>query len=560
MSTPSVGNGPDEVKPNPGSGVIVDQPDNIEYEQSLQIVLGTVCGVVGLLGLIIIISLLYKLYKRRNSPRRSPGKYIIISLLYKLYKRRNSPCRSPDHPEEELSSSISIDLDQKQIPTILLLYAYDCVAHEKVVSALAGFLIDTCNCNVHLDIFEDQIIHERGLDDWLVDRLQEADFIIVLCSVGARLRCTKKRVRFKCDPYRTIPDYFAVAVDYVAEKMRVERMKGLPMSRFIVAYMDYSYSSDIPHQIEMGTKFHLMKDITKLFCHVHGMNNTDSSKFGNLHLSMIDKYYESSENGLELQVAIESAKEFFKCNPNWVEDSMEVLPPPTTKSKSRPVRKRSLEPLLGEPPNDPRMVDTKVDVHRQNFSSPQPSEQDQIFSSPKTLSRQTDSFKMKNRYSADIETIPCILCGQVDHYSDNCTCKGREQRKNAHDNLNDDEDSEFFSVRVKSRSMPTMCSTSLHSSQTVFQVDVHKEWTMNEGHMSDEAESQEYESSRDLDDLERDLQSIISPMSTQTKTMSLPIHGMYGQQMQVLPEVSKFPVTQQSSSSSSMGSLQELCL
>jgi hypothetical protein len=451
---------------------------------------------------------------------------------------------------------IFTDLDQKQIPTILLLYASDCAAHEKVVSALAGFLIDTCNCNVHLDVFEDQIIHERGLDDWLIDRLQEADFIIVLCSVGARLRCTKKRVRFKCDPYRTIPDYFAVAVDYVAEKMRVERMKGLPMSRFIVAYMDYSYSSDIPHQIEMGTKLHLMKDISKLYCHVHGLNNTDNIKFGNLHPSMIDKYYEISENGLELQIAIESAKEFFKCNPNWVEDSMEDLPPPSTKSKSGPIRKSSLEPLLGEPPNDPRIMDTKVDVHRQNFFSPQPSEQDQI-SSSKSLSRHSDSIKVKSRYSANIETIPCILCGQVEHYSDNYTCKGKELRKNGFDNI-DDDDGEFSSVRIKSRSMPTMCSTSLHSSQTVFQVDVHKEWTINEGQMSDGVESEE--SSPDLDDLEFDLQSIIAPQSSQTKARSLPIHGLYSQ-MQVLPAVSKFPVvTQQSSSSSSMASLQDICI
>lgn len=535
MTTPSTGNGVEEIKPNPGSGVIVDQPDNTEYEQSLQIVLGTVCGVVGLLGLIIVISLLYKLYKRRNLRHH----------------------RAPDHPEEELSSSISIDLDQKQIPTILLLYAFDCPAHEKVVSALAGFLIDTCNCNVHLDIFEDQIIHERGLDDWLIDRLQEADFIIVLCSVGARLRCTKKRVRFKSDPYRTVPDYFAVAVDYVAEKMRVERLKGLPMSRFIVAYMDYSYSSDIPHQIETGTKFHLMKDITKLFCHVHGINSSDSSvKFGNLPPSAIDQYYENSENGLELQVAIESAKEFFKCNPNWVEDSMEALPPPCSKSKSRPSRKRSLEPLLGESPCDPRMVEAKVEVHQQNIS-PKPSEQNQRLSPQKSPSRQNDSFKVKNRYSADIETIPCILCGQVDHCSENYTCKGREFRKSSHD---DDEDSDFSSIRVKSRSMPTMCSLSLNSSQTVYhQVEVHKEWKMSESQLSDETESQEYESSRDLDDLERDLQSIIAPQSTQAKTRSLPNPVLYGQ-MNVLPKVSKFPVTHQSSSSSSMGSIQDMIL
>lgn len=73
------------------TGVIVDQPDNTEYEQSLQIVLGTVCGVVGLLGLIIVISLLYKLYKRRNTRhQRAPGNYrpcqsfISLSLLPSL--------------------------------------------------------------------------------------------------------------------------------------------------------------------------------------------------------------------------------------------------------------------------------------------------------------------------------------------------------------------------------------------------------------------------------------------------------------------------------------------
>ena len=443
---------------------------------------------------------------------------------------------------------------------MLLLYAYDCPAHEKVVSALAGFLIDTCNCNVHLDIFEDQIIHERGLDDWLIDRLQEADFIIVLCSVGARLRCTKKRVRFKSDPYRTVPDYFAVAVDYVAEKMRVERVKGLPMSRFIVTYMDYSYSSDIPHQIEMATKFHLMKDITKLFCHVHGITNSDNSKFGNLPPSAIDQYYESSENGLELQVAIESAKEFFKCNPNWVEDSMEVLPPQCSKSKSRPPRKRSLEPLLGDSPRDPRLVEAKVEIHHQSLS-PKPCDQaPKVLSSPKSLPQQGDSFKVKNRYSADIETIPCILCGQVDHCSDNYTCKGRELRKSGQEN---EEDDLFYlsSVGVKSRSMPTMCSSSVNGSQTVYhQVEVHKEWAVSDGQLSDETESQEYESSRDLDDLERDLQSIIAPQTAQAKTMSLPIPGVYGGQMQVLPKVSNFPVTHQSSSSSSMGSIQDLCL
>lgn len=155
---------------------------------------------------------------------------------------------------------------------------------------------------------------------------------------------------------------------------------------------------------------------------------------------------------------------------------MEALPPPCSKSKSRPSRKRSLEPLLGESPCDPRMVEATVEVHQQNIS-PKPSEQNQRLSPQKSPSRQNDSFKVKNRYSADIETIPCILCGQVDHCSENYTCKGREFRKSSHD---DDEDSDFSSIRVKSRSMPTMCNVSLNSSQTVYQ--------MCESQLSDEIE------------------------------------------------------------------------
>jgi len=192
------------------------------------------------------------------------------------------------------------DLEQKQVPTILILYSFDCQAHEKVVSTFAGFLIEACHCNVHLDIFEEQLVYERGLDDWLVEKLQEADFIIVMCSVGARLRCTKKRVRFKSDPNRTIPDYFAIAVDYVAEKMRVERSKGLPMSRFIVTYMEYSSACDIPHQLDTGVKFNLMKDMNALFNHLHGFPS-DVNKFGPVWRDMIGQNYDSSELTTELK-------------------------------------------------------------------------------------------------------------------------------------------------------------------------------------------------------------------------------------------------------------------
>lgn len=512
MSTPTSNGGSGQTGGSGHTGgaddISVKQPDNWEYYQSLQIVLGTVCGVFGFLGLLLVISLLYRFYKRRRAQNYNTG----------------------TREQHELNSSITLDLEQKHIPCVLILYAYDCAAHEKVVSALAGYLIETCNCNVHLDLFEDQIIFERGLDDWLVDRLQEVDYIIVLCSVGARLRCTKKRARFKYDPCRKIPDYFAVAVDYVAEKMRVERSKGLAMSKYVVAYMDYSTASDIPHQLETGTKFCLMRDILALFCHLHG-TSPEQTKNGNVCFGMSDKTYDSSELGIELRVAIESAKEFFRCNPNWVEDSMEFIPPPS-KSKSRHTRKSSLEPLLGDlkgsgpQTDDLQHVDTTVDVHsqtlprstkqthlnmvgnlqnRQNSLPSSLSSHQTLSTPPHHTSKSCDSFQSPSRFS-DVEHAPCLMCGTEGEHMPSTRCKGRRPVRQ----LTQESEDEYY--KHKSKSMPTVYGCSIHSSQTVFQADVHKEWDEQGAKMSG-SESQDSGSIKDfaMEDLEMDLQSIRMP-------------------------------------------------
>ncbi|XP_069140778.1 interleukin-17 receptor D-like [Argopecten irradians] len=505
MSTPTLpisgGNG----HTGGADDVSVKEPDNSEYQKSLQIVLGTVCGVFGFLGLLLLISILYRVYKRRQA-------------------RRNYTTGSRE--QNELNSSITLDLEQKQIPSVLLLYAYDCAAHEKVVSALAGYLIETCNCNVHLDLFEDQIIFERGLDDWLVDRLQEVDYIIVLCSVGARLRCTKKRVRFKFDPCRKIPDYFAVAVDYVAEKMRVERSKGLAMSKYAVVYMDYSTASDIPHQLETGAKFCLMRDILPLFCHLHG-TNAEQPKNGNVCLGISEQTYDSSELGTELKVAIESAKEFFRCNPNWVEDSMEFIPP--SKSKPRHTRKSSLEPLLGDlkvgmsDADDLQQLNTLADIH--NHTLPRSTKQTNLNmvgnlqnrqnSLPSSLSSHQTLSTPPNHTSKSggLERLPCLVCGTEGEHSPDTQCKGQRLVRQCTQDSEDD----MFAHRHKSKSMPTVCDLSLHSSQTVFQADVHKEW--DEQKMSG-SDSQDSGSNKDfaMEDLEKDLQSI--RMSSSLKTGS----------------------------------------
>ena len=414
------------------------------------------------------------------------------------------------------------DLEQKQVPTVLLLYSYDCSAHEKVVEALAGFLIETCNCNVHVDMFEEQIIHERGLDDWLVDNLQEAEFIIVLSSVGARLRCSKKKVKFKLDPGKTLPDYFAVAVDYVAEKMRVERSKSMPLTTFCVAYMDYSSVNDIPPQLEMAFKFCLMKDITSLFCHLHGING-EPTKDGAPIVGLTPDTFDTTEMGQELRVAMESAKEFFKCNPDWVEGRIEPIPNPV--KKSRHARKSSQEPLLLashlEPtshtppvhrhaPDLPSQAGTRQEEHSTVTSLKQPANQQNSFpvspSGHKTLANPTLELNSKSCDNVPVESqCRCDLCGLEGHVIGSSQCKLKHCLHPEEENGDNDD-----GVKLKSKSMPAVNRNSLYSSQTIFRAEVHKEW--DDGSLS-HGDSQETQSNPDssVDDLERDLDSIMNP-------------------------------------------------
>ncbi|CAI9720498.1 Hypothetical predicted protein [Octopus vulgaris] len=259
-------------------GDVVIQPSDQsgEYERSLKIMLGTVFGVVGSVTIIIVV---FCMYRKRNY---TSGSHI-------------------EHPQ--LSDVIIEDFDMKQhFPNVLLLYSSDCCAHEYVVQAMAAFLMQICNCNVHIDLFEEHLIQEKGLNDWLLDNMQEAEYIIVLCSVGSRLRC-KKNMQFKLHPHRTIPDYFALAVDYVAEKMRIERCKGMSLSKFIVLYMDYSVEGDIPAQLDLAQKFMMMRDVSNLVCQLHGLSLECSkfSPFSGITTKNYDKSETESEEGFEVQ-------------------------------------------------------------------------------------------------------------------------------------------------------------------------------------------------------------------------------------------------------------------
>ncbi|GFS09980.1 interleukin-17 receptor D [Elysia marginata] len=401
--------------PDNAGPIIEESQESEEYQENLQVVLGTAFGVITIVGLFLLGILLYRIYLARSGTLSSNNQNDNLNLF-----------------ERDLSLDVAVKSDgYPSQPTVFMLYAQDCPIHERVVAALASFLMEACGCVVSLDILEEAELAHRGLDDWLIERLQEADYILTVCSLGARLRCSKKHLRFKkwTTPLVTgngkygneslsssptlkklkvddrkragfettlrgdnkrpqesgdgnskgesdntenimtslsgsIADYFAVAVDYVAEKMRVEQHKGLGLRKFLNVYFDYSARSDIPPQLEMAAQFCLMRDLKQLLQHLMGSSqpstfqNHNNEREEEITIDTVGDGSEKSEEGegspsgfpsqpcdiletetgMLLLATLEQAKAFFQDNPTWMEEQMDRAcssPPPP--SFSQPV-------------------------------------------------------------------------------------------------------------------------------------------------------------------------------------------------------------------------------
>lgn len=169
---------------------------------------------------------------------------------------------------------------------------------------------------------------EQGVYAWLVDKVDVAQFIIMICSTGARFKCARNRqVRMKHD--RTLPDVFAWGVDHVAEKIRTSANTSEAKSRYLSAYFDYAGKSDIPPKLEITKKFRLMKDMYSLYCHLHGLKpNGSHGKHG-----LTVDTYSKTEEGRSLQDALIDAKHFFKDNPDWLGQTLETVTPVLSPSR-----------------------------------------------------------------------------------------------------------------------------------------------------------------------------------------------------------------------------------
>ncbi|XP_029682633.1 interleukin-17 receptor D isoform X2 [Takifugu rubripes] len=120
---------------------------------------------------------------------------VIISAFATLFtvmcrKKQQENIYSQLDEESSESSNQSAALSPERPwprPKVFLCYSNrDCPKHSSVIQSFAYFLQDFCCCEVVLDLWEHLEICREGQMSWLSRQLDEADFIITVCSRGLR--------------------------------------------------------------------------------------------------------------------------------------------------------------------------------------------------------------------------------------------------------------------------------------------------------------------------------------------------------------------------------------
>ncbi|KAM6169801.1 interleukin-17 receptor D isoform 2-T2 [Rhynchocyon petersi] len=264
---------------------------------------------------------------------------VVISAFATLF---TVMCRKKQQDEESSeSSTYAAALPRERLrprPKVFLCYSNkDGQNHVNVVQCFAYFLQDFCGCEVTLDLWEDFSPCREGQREWVTQKIQESQFIIVVCSKGMKYFVDKKSYKHKGSgrgPGKG--ELFLVAVMAIAEKLRQAKQSAAGLSKFIAVYFDYSCEGDVPGVLDLSTKYKLMDHLPQLCSHLHS-RDPRAQEPGRDPGHTSRRNYFRSKSGRSLYVAICNMHQFIDEEPDWFE--RQFVP-------AHPVALRPREPVL----------------------------------------------------------------------------------------------------------------------------------------------------------------------------------------------------------------------
>ncbi|XP_064130415.1 interleukin-17 receptor D isoform X1 [Loxodonta africana] len=282
--------------------------------------------------------------KPAHSPWAGPIRAVAITVplvvisafatLFTVMCRKKQQENIYSHLDEESpeSSAYAAALPRERLrprPKVFLCYSSkDGQNHVNVVQCFAYFLQDFCGCEVTLDLWEDFSLCREGQREWVIQKIQEAQFTIVVCSKGMKYFVDKKSYKHKGGGRGAGKgELFLVAVTAIAEKLRQAKQSAAALSKFIAVYFDYSCEGDIPSVLDLSTKYKLMDNLPQLCFHLHSRDHRLQEP-GPYPSHVSRRNYFRSKSGRSLYVAICNMHQFIDEEPDWFEKQFVPFHPP----------------------------------------------------------------------------------------------------------------------------------------------------------------------------------------------------------------------------------------
>uniref|UniRef100_A0A8C8VHF5 Interleukin-17 receptor D n=1 Tax=Pelusios castaneus TaxID=367368 RepID=A0A8C8VHF5_9SAUR len=279
-----------------------------------------------------------------HSPWAGPIRAIAITVplvvisafatLFTVMCRKKQQENIYSHLDEESSesSTYTATLHVERLrprPKVFICYSSkDCQKHVNVIQCFAYFLQDFCGCEVVVDLWEDLKQCKEGQKEWLIQKINESQFIIIVCSKGMKYFVEKKNWKHKgATRDAEKGELFLLAISIIAEKLRQAKQNSDDLCKFIAVYFDYSCEGDIPGIVDLSTKYKLMDNLPQLYSHLHSrdLSFQDSELYP---VNISKRNYFRSKSGRSLYVAICNMHQFIDQEPDWFVKQLIPFPPP----------------------------------------------------------------------------------------------------------------------------------------------------------------------------------------------------------------------------------------
>ncbi|XP_052589777.1 interleukin-17 receptor D isoform X1 [Peromyscus californicus insignis] len=258
-----------------------------------------------------------------------------FATLFTVMCRKKQQENIYSHLDEESpeSSTYAAALPRDRLrprPKVFLCYSSkDGQSHMNVVQCFAYFLQDFCGCEVALDLWEDLSLCREGQREWVIQKIHESQFIIVVCSKGMKYFVDKKNYKHKGGSRGAGQgELFLVAVAAIAERLRqAKQSSSAALNKFIAVYFDYSCEGDVPCVLDLSTKYKLMDNLPELCSHLHSGEHSLQGLAQHPGHSSRRNYFRS-KSGRSLYVAICNMHQFIDEEPDWFEKQFIPFHPP----------------------------------------------------------------------------------------------------------------------------------------------------------------------------------------------------------------------------------------